>query len=49
MAKKKTTILVEQELWNKFVTFVIEKHGTAKRTSEEIERAMIEYLQAHKK
>jgi hypothetical protein len=43
-SKKKTTILVDEGLWIEFVTFVTRKHGTAKRTSEEIENAMREYL-----
>jgi hypothetical protein len=44
MPKKKTTILVDEDLWKEFVTFVLKKHGTSKKTSEEIENAMREYL-----
>jgi len=46
--KKKTTILVDEDLWKEFVTFVLKKHGTSKRTSEEIENAMREYLKKTK-
>lgn len=49
MVKKKTTILVDPALWRDFVTFVVQKYGTAKRTSEELELAMNEYLRNHRK
>jgi len=49
MAKKKTTILIDDSLWVQFVTFVMKKHKTAKKTSEEIENAMREYLKKSKK
>ena len=42
--KKKTTILVDESLWIDFVIYVTRKHGTSKKTSEEIENAMREYL-----
>lgn len=48
MPKKKTTILVDENLWKEFVTFVLKKHGTSKKTSEEIENAMREYLKKAK-
>ncbi len=44
MAKKKTTILIDEDLWINFVTSVVRKRGSAKKTSEEIENAMREYL-----
>jgi len=43
--RKKTTILVENELWTEFVTYVVRKYGTSRKTSEEIEAAMREYLE----
>ena len=46
--KRKTTILVDENLWVDFVTFVAKKHGTAKKTSEEIESAMREHLKKAK-
>jgi hypothetical protein len=48
MAKKKTTILIDEDLWVDFVTFVTRKHGTSKMTSKEIENAMREYLKRNK-
>ena len=44
MTRKKTTILIDEKLWIDFVTFVMKKHGTAKKTSVEIGNAMREYL-----
>ncbi|GAG59604.1 unnamed protein product [marine sediment metagenome] len=49
MAKKKTTVLIDENLWIDFVTFVMKKHRTAKKTSEEIENAMREYLKKTKR
>ena len=48
MSKRKTTILVDEDLWVDFVTFVARKHGSAKKTSEEIESAMREHLKKAK-
>lgn len=48
MSKRKTTILVDEDLWIDFVTFVMKKHGTSKKTSEEIENAMRDYLKKSK-
>lgn len=48
MPKRKTTILVDEDLWKDFVTFVIKKHGTSKKTSKEIESAMREHLKKTK-
>ena len=48
MPERKTTILVDEDLWKDFVTFVIKKHGTSKKTSEEIESAMREHLKKAK-
>jgi len=45
--KHKTTILVEEKLWKSFLSFIIKKHGTTKRTSIEIESAIREYLNSH--
>ena len=48
MPERKTTILVDEDLWKDFVTFVLKKHGTSKKTSKEIENAMREYLKKAK-
>jgi len=47
LPKHKTTILVEEKLWKSFLSFIVKKHGTTKRTSIEIESAIREYLNRH--
>jgi len=49
LPKHKTTILVEEKLWKSFLSFIVKKHGTTKKTSAEIETALKEYLNNHKK
>jgi len=48
LPKHKTTILVEEKLWKSFLSFIVKKHGTTKKTSAEIEAALKEYLNNHK-
>lgn len=48
MVKRKTSIVVDDRLWSEFIVFVVRKHGSAKRTSEEIEKAMREHLKKGK-
>jgi len=48
LPKHKTTILVEEKLWKSFLSFIVKKHGTTKKTSAEIEKALKEYLSNHK-
>jgi len=43
-AKQKTTIVVEKKLWKDFLSFVVEKHGTTRKMSIEIESAIREYM-----
>jgi len=47
LQKHKTTILVEEKLWKSFLSFIVKKHGTTKKTSAEIEAAIKEYLNRH--
>jgi len=49
LPKQKTTIVVEKELWKDFLSFVVKKHGTTRKTSVEIESAIREYLNHHSK
>lgn len=44
LPKHKTTVLIEEDLWKKLLQFTIQKHGTAKKTSVEIEEAIEYYL-----
>jgi len=47
--KRRTTILVDDDLWKRFLTYVVKKHGIAKKASIEIENAVKEYLNRHEK
>ena len=44
LPKRKTTILIDDKIWKRLLSFTIQKHGTAKKTSEEIEKAVEEHL-----
>ena len=46
MAKRKTSISVDEELWKQWTMFVIEKTGSARKLSEEIEKAIRQYMKA---
>jgi len=40
------TVYVDQKIWEEFVKFVIEKHGTTRRISEEVEKLMADFLRS---
>jgi len=42
--KKKTSIVVDAELWKRWINFVVSIHGSTRRISEEIEKALLEYM-----
>jgi metal-responsive CopG/Arc/MetJ family transcriptional regulator len=44
MAKRKTSISVDEELWKEWTIFVIKKTGSARKLSEEIENALRDYM-----
>jgi len=44
MAKRKTSISVDEELWKQWTMFVINKTGSARKLSEEIENALRDYM-----
>jgi len=44
MVKKKTSITVDDGLWREWTKFVIDKTGSARKISEELEKALIEYM-----
>lgn len=48
MAKHKTTVLIEEQLWKNLVIYVTQKYGSSRKVSEEVEKAIEEYLQRHK-
>ncbi len=48
MAKHKTTVLIEEQLWKNLVIYVTQKYGSSRKVSEEVEKAVEEYLSRHK-
>jgi hypothetical protein len=48
-SRRRTTIIVDDELWKRFLSYVVRKHGAAKKTSVEVEAAIKEYLDHHEK
>lgn len=48
MARIKTSITIDEDLWKEWQIFVIGKTGRGRKGSEEIEEALKEYMQNHK-
>jgi metal-responsive CopG/Arc/MetJ family transcriptional regulator len=44
MVKRKTSITIDEELWKEWTKFVVDKTGSARRLSEEIENALKDYM-----
>ena len=42
--KKKTSIAVDPRLWTEWIQFVVAKTGSARKLSEEIEKALRYYM-----
>ncbi|MGQ9722367.1 MAG: hypothetical protein ACUVXA_13710 [Candidatus Jordarchaeum sp.] len=49
MAKQKTSFIVDRELWKQWTLFVVNKRGTARKLSEELEMALKEYMNNHRR
>ena len=47
--KKKTSIVVNPKIWQEWVKFVIDKTGSSRKVSEELENAIREYMKKHKR
>jgi len=45
LPKRKTSIIIDEELWKKWTHFVIDRRGTARKLSEELENALRDYMQ----
>jgi len=48
MARQKTSITIDSDLWKEWTLFVVKKTGSARKLSEELEKALKEYMQKHK-
>jgi len=47
MTRKKTSISVDENLWREWISFVVNKTGSARKISEELEKAIREYMKRH--
>ena len=48
VGKKKTSITVDAQLWKEWTMFVVDKTGSARKASDEIENAIREYMKKGK-
>lgn len=48
MVKQKTSINIDPDLWKEWTLFVVKKTGSTRKLSEELEKAIKEYMQKHK-
>lgn len=47
--KRKTSINIDPEVWNKWLHFVLDETGSSHKVSEELEKAIIFYMENRKK
>ena len=48
MARKKTSFMVEEELWTQWMHFVLDHYGSSRKASEALADAMREYMEKRK-
>ena len=48
MPKRKTSIIVDCDVWKEWTHFVIDKTGSARKLSEETMKAIKEYMEKHR-
>jgi len=46
MGKRKTSISIDEDLWKQWIKFVVDKTGSARKLSEEIENALSQYMKS---
>jgi len=46
--KHKTSINIDKQTWNEWNHFVLDKTGSTRKVSEELEKALKEYMERHK-
>ncbi len=47
LARKKTSLTLDEETWKKFQTYALEKHSNTRNANTELEKAMDEYMKNH--
>lgn len=45
--KHKTSINIDKQTWNQWNHFVLDKTGSTRKVSEELEKALKEYMEKH--
>jgi len=48
MTRRKTSITVDEKLWKEWTMFVVNKTGSARKLSEEVETAITDYMKKYK-
>jgi hypothetical protein len=48
LIKRKTSIVIDEKLWKEWTHFVIEDTGSARKLSEELGKALKEYMEKEK-
>jgi hypothetical protein len=46
--KAKTSINIDKQVWKEWIQFVVAKTGSARKVSEELEKALQEYMKKHR-
>ncbi len=47
LGRKKTSLTLDEEIWNEFQRYALAKRGNARSANKELEEAMKEYMKAH--
>ncbi len=45
--KAKTSINIDKGTWQEWIKYVVNKTGSARKVSEETEKALVEYMKRH--
>ncbi len=45
--KAKTSINIDKQTWQDWIKYVVNKTGSARKVSEETEKAILEYMKKH--
>lgn len=49
MAKRKTSINIEEEVWKRWILFVVNKYGSSRKVSEATAEALQFYIKQNEK
>ncbi len=47
LARKKTSLTLDEEIWKELQSYALEKHGNTRNANTELEKAMDEYMKNH--